>query len=57
MVIWRKKSGKPVAADYPADRTNPNDFLEAMMQFGVFAPILLETWGAPQKRAKGRRTS
>lgn len=57
MMIWRKKSGKPVAADYPADRTNPNDFLEAMMQFGVFAPILLETWGAPQKRAKGRRTS
>lgn len=57
MMIWRKKSGKPVAADYPADRTNPNDFLEAMMQFGVFAPILLETWGAQQKRAKGRRTS
>lgn len=57
MMIWRKKSGKLAAADYPADRTNPNDFLEAIMQFGVFAPVLLETWGTPQKRAKGRRTS
>lgn len=57
MMIWRKKNDKLVAADYPADRRNSHDFLEAMMQFGVFAPVLLETWGPPQKRAKGRRTS
>jgi hypothetical protein len=55
MLTWRKKSGTPAIASYPADRTN--DFLEAVMQFGVFAPVLMQTWGPQQKRARGRRTS
>lgn len=57
MLTWRKKSGTPVAADYRDDRQNPNDFLEAVMQFGVFAPVLLQSWSPQQKRARGRRTS
>ena len=57
MLTWRKKSGMPVAARFPADRTYPDDFLEAVMQFGVFAPVLLQSWSPQQKRARGRRTS
>jgi hypothetical protein len=55
MFTWRKKSGMP-AASYPANRTYPDDFLEAVMQYGVFAPVLLRSWSPQQKRARGRRT-
>ena len=57
MLTWRKKSGTTVAADYRDGRQDPNDFLEAVMQFGVFAPVLLQSWSPQQKRARGRRTS
>ena len=56
MTTWRKKRGIPVAAD-PANRSNPDDFLAAMMQFGVFAPVLLQSWNPQRKRGRGRRTS
>ena len=56
MITWRNKNGAPAAGN-AADRSRSNDFLEAIMQFGVFAPVLLESWGAEPKRARGRRTS
>jgi hypothetical protein len=56
MLTWRKKNGTPAMVSYP-DRKDPNDFLEAVMQFGVFAPVLLQSWGPQQKPVRGRRTS